>query len=110
MSAAAMSGCPASMQATIMRYLLTKPLNGGRPMMDTMPMLIQPTAHGISWTRPARSESLRLPTRKMRPPAQRKSKSFMIAGFWTWDSAPAAASHVPRPRTVKISPTCPMVE
>ena len=31
----------------------TKPLNGGRPMMDTMPMLIQPTAHGISWTRPA---------------------------------------------------------
>lgn len=55
MSAAAMSGCPASMQATIMRYLLTKPLNGGRPMMDTMPMLMQPTAHGISWTRPARS-------------------------------------------------------
>ena len=73
MSAAAMSGCPASMQATIMRYLLTKPLNGGRPMMDTMPMLMQPTAHGISWTRPASSESLRLPTRKMRPPAQRKS-------------------------------------
>ncbi len=71
---------------------------------------MHPAVKGMTRAMPARSASFLLPARRMSPPAQRNSRFFMMAWFSTCSSEPVVASHVPRPTTMKISPTCPMVE
>ena len=71
---------------------------------------MQLTVQGMHWPRPRRSASLRLPARRMRAPAPRKSRSFMMAWLSMCDRAPAVASQVPMPSTRAISPSWPRVE
>ena len=79
-------------------------------MMLTRPMAMQATVTGIWLPSPRRSDSLRLPARRMSAPAPRKSKSFMTAWLTMCQRPPAVESHVPMPSARAISPICPSVE
>ena len=87
-----------------------KPAKGGRPMMETRPTAMQAQVTGIWEAAPWNSASLREPARRMRAPAPRKSRSFMMAWLRMWKKPAVVASTVPRPRTMVISPIWPRVE
>ncbi len=73
-------------------------------------MAMHTPVNGMALPIPARSPRRWLPARRMRPPAARKSRSFITAWFSTWASAPAVAAKVPRLRTRPISPIWAKVE